>query len=92
MPLSPGHHRAVCASMAREKSVLQRGNSNFFYLPFQMKESFKLSTQPPRSSSGSTSLLTYSSAPEEELEYEEDSFDEELRLRKQSRIINFNSK
>ena len=73
-------------SMAREK----HGNtSNFFFLPFQMKESFKVGSKaPPRSSSGSTSFTEFGD-PETELdsikyeeEYEEDSFDEELRLRK----------
>ena len=71
-------------TMAREKN----GNtSNFFFLPFQMKESFKLGSKaPPRSSSGSTSFTEFGD-PETELdsikyeeEYEEDSFDEELRF------------
>ena len=72
------------STMARGKNT---AGSNFFSLPFQMKESFKVNKNPsiPRSSSGSTSFTEFGDQ-ETELdsmryqEYEEDSFDEELRF------------
>ena len=67
------------------------GATNFFYLPVTIKESFELKKLPQRKRS--KSVLNYSSAPEsgdqdddfrsmKYEEYEEDSFDEELRLNK----------